>query len=160
MPSWPTDPSPHRREDARLPSDLPGKHNGHGCRRTIRLFVIMEHSTRSVGRGLAVHRRIPEHVTMKLFLKPERFWTEIDRIEGSAIPYVLRRTLVFGLIALLVTILHLHPAFPSLAIPMAPYEVLGVAMGALLVLRTNAGYERGGRGASSGAASSTRAVTS
>ena len=79
---------------------------------------------------------------MKLFSKPERFWSEIDRIEGSAIPYVLRRTLVFGLIALLVTIVEKHPSFPNVAIPMAPYEVLGVAMGALLVLRTNAGYER------------------
>ena len=26
--------------------------------------------------------------------------------------------------------------------PLTPYEVLGVALGALLVLRTNAGYER------------------
>jgi len=79
---------------------------------------------------------------MKLFSTPERFWSEIDRIEGSATPYVLRRTLVFGLIALLVTFVEKHPAFPNVAIPMAPYEVLGVAMGALLVLRTNAGYER------------------
>ena len=79
---------------------------------------------------------------MRLLLKPEKFWSEIDRIEGSAIPYVMRRTLVFGFIALVVTIIEKHPAFPNVAIPMAPYEVLGVAMGALLVLRTNAGYER------------------
>ncbi len=79
---------------------------------------------------------------MKLFLRPERFWTEIARIEGSAIPFVLRRTLVFGFIALVVTVIEKHPAFPTVAIPMAPYEVLGVALGALLVLRTNAGYER------------------
>ena len=83
---------------------------------------------------------------MSLFLKPEKFWTEIDRIEGSAIPYVLRRTLVFGFIALLVTFVEKHPAFPNVAIPMAPYEVLGVAFGALLVLRTNAGYERWSEG--------------
>ncbi len=79
---------------------------------------------------------------MKLFLKPERFWTEIDRIEGSAIPYVFRRTLVFGFIALVVTLVEKHLAVGSVAIPIAPYEVLGVALGALLVLRTNAGYER------------------
>jgi len=79
---------------------------------------------------------------MKLFLEPERFWTEISQHEGSATPYVLRRTLVFGFIALLVTLVEKHPALPTVAIPMAPYEVLGVAMGALLVLRTNAGYER------------------
>ena len=79
---------------------------------------------------------------MKLFLKPEPFWTEIGRIEGSAVPCVLRRTLVFGLIALPITIIHIHPALPDLGIPLAPYEVLGAALGALLVLRTNAGYER------------------
>src|SRR5271166_6839688 len=66
---------------------------------------------------------------MKLLLRPERFWTEIDKIEGSAIPYVWRRTLVFGFIALLVTLVEKHPAFPfKVAIPIAPYEVLGVAM--------------------------------
>ncbi len=79
---------------------------------------------------------------MKLLRKPERFWSEIDRIEGSAIPYILWRTLVFGLIALVVTLVEKLPFFPSVAIPITPYEVLGVAMGALLVLRTNAGYER------------------
>ena len=73
---------------------------------------------------------------MRLFLKPEKFWTEMNRIEGSAIPYVLRRTLVFGFIAVVVTFIEKHPAFPNVAIPMAPYEVLGVALGALLVLRT------------------------
>jgi putative membrane protein len=79
---------------------------------------------------------------MKLFLRPERFWTEIDRIEGSAIPYVFRRTLVFGFIALVVTLVEKYPGVRSVAIPITPYEVLGVALGALLVLRTNAGYER------------------
>ncbi len=79
---------------------------------------------------------------MKLFLRPERFWTEVSQLESSATPYVLRRTLIFGLIALLVTLVEKHPAFPNVAIPMAPYEVVGVALGALLVLRTNAGYER------------------
>jgi ion channel-forming bestrophin family protein len=73
---------------------------------------------------------------------PKRFWSEIDKIEGSAIPYVWRRTLIFGLIALVVTIVEKLPSIPNVAVPMAPYEVLGVAMGALLVLRTNAGYER------------------
>ncbi len=72
---------------------------------------------------------------MKLLLRPERFWTEIDKIEGSAIPYVWRRTLVFGFIALLVTLVEKHPAFPNVAIPMAPYEVLGVALGAPKVRR-------------------------
>ncbi len=79
---------------------------------------------------------------MKLFSNPQRFWSEIGKIEGSAVSFVVRRTLVFGLIALVVTFIEKHPTFPTVAIPMAPYEVLGVALGALLVLRTNAGYER------------------
>jgi ion channel-forming bestrophin family protein len=79
---------------------------------------------------------------MKFFSMPQRFWGDLNRIEESAVPFVWRRTLVFGLIALLVTIVEKHPSLPTLAIPVAPYEVLGVALGALLVLRTNAGYER------------------
>ncbi len=79
---------------------------------------------------------------MNLFLKPERFWSEIHQIQGSVTPYVVVRTLVFGLLALMVTIIEMHPAFPKVSIPVAPYEVLGAALGALLVLRTNAGYDR------------------
>src|SRR4051794_13654289 len=79
---------------------------------------------------------------MKLLQKPERFWAEINQIDESAAPYVVRRTLIFGASALLVTFVEKHPTFPNVAIPFTPYEVLGVAMGALLVLRTNAGYER------------------
>jgi ion channel-forming bestrophin family protein len=79
---------------------------------------------------------------MKLLQRPERFWAEISQLEGSAAPYVLRRTLVFGAIALLVTFVEKHPTFPNVAIPLTPYEVLGAALGALLIFRTNAGYER------------------
>jgi putative membrane protein len=79
---------------------------------------------------------------MKLFLRPEKFWSEINQIEGSVTPYVVVRTLVFGLIALLVTIVEKLPGIPTVAITVAPYEVLGAALGALLILRTNAGYGR------------------
>jgi ion channel-forming bestrophin family protein len=79
---------------------------------------------------------------MIFFRRPEPFWTELNQIEGSATPYVARRTLVFGLVALVVTVFEMLPMFPTVAIPMTPYEALGVALGALLVLRTNAGYER------------------
>ena len=43
---------------------------------------------------------------MRLFLKPERFWSEIAQIEGSATPFVLRRTFVFGAIALAITVVE------------------------------------------------------
>lgn len=78
---------------------------------------------------------------MGLFLKPEPFWSEIVQIEGSATPYVFVRTLVFGAIALVITTVEELTVQP-ISVPLTPYEVLGVALGALLVLRTNAGYER------------------
>ncbi len=78
---------------------------------------------------------------MQLFPQPERFWSEIGLYKGSATPYVLRRTLLFGLIATLVTLIQEHPRL-HLAVPLTPYEILGAALGALLVLRTNSGYER------------------
>ncbi|QEH33026.1 Bestrophin, RFP-TM, chloride channel [Aquisphaera giovannonii] len=78
---------------------------------------------------------------MKLFPQGVQFWSEIYRYRGSATPYIVGRTLAFGLIALAVTAIHHLTAF-NLAVPITPYEVLGAALGALLVLRTNAGYER------------------
>lgn len=79
---------------------------------------------------------------MKLLQRPERFWAEISQVEGSVAPYVVRRTLIFGAIALVVTFIEKHPSFPNVAIPLTPYEILGAALGALLIFRTNAGYER------------------
>jgi putative membrane protein len=78
---------------------------------------------------------------MRFFPKPERFWSEIFQLEGSVTPYVVRRTLLFGLIALAITVVDEHPAL-RVGIPVTPYEILGAALGALLVLRTNAGYDR------------------
>src|SRR4051812_19359082 len=80
---------------------------------------------------------------MRLLPKPERFWSELTQLEGSATPYVFVRTLVFGAIALIITVVEelTDPHF-TLAVPLTPYEILGAALGALLVLRTNAGYER------------------
>src|SRR5262249_50955435 len=80
---------------------------------------------------------------MRFFRKAQSFWTEIFQVEGSATPFVLGRTLVFGAIALAITVIEelTDPTF-SLSVPLTPYEILGAALGALLVLRTNAGYER------------------
>jgi putative membrane protein len=78
---------------------------------------------------------------MKLFSKPERFWSEIFQISESATPYVLGRTLVFGFIALVLTLIEKW-TFQTVAVPVTPYEIVGAALGAFLVLRTNAGYER------------------
>jgi putative membrane protein len=78
---------------------------------------------------------------MKLFRKPQSFWTELVQIDDSATPYVLGRTLVFGVVALVITVVE-ELTIGSIYVPLTPYEILGAALGALLVLRTNAGYER------------------
>ena len=79
---------------------------------------------------------------MKLLQTPERFWAEIFQLEGSATLYVMRRSLIFGGIALVVTFVEKSPSFPTVAVPVTPYEILGAALGAFLIFRTNAGYDR------------------
>lgn len=80
---------------------------------------------------------------MRLFSRPESFWRDAVALNGAATPYVFRRVLVFGIFAALV--LGVDVALnhePEIEIAVAPYEVAGAALGLLLVLRTNAGYER------------------
>jgi ion channel-forming bestrophin family protein len=66
------------------------------------------------------------------------FWREAFTWAGSASPRVLPRVAVFGLISALVC----ATSGPDLAIPVGPHEVAGAVLGLLLVLRTNAGYDR------------------
>src|SRR5579885_2279582 len=77
------------------------------------------------------------------FLEKERlFWAEAVTISGSALPLVLPRALFFGAFALAVTVVHLDLRHPKLGIELTPFEVVGGVLSVLLVLRTNAGYER------------------
>lgn len=77
------------------------------------------------------------------FLKKERlFWTEALTVAGSALPLVMPRALLFGLFALAVTAVDLSTRLPDLNIEITPFEVAGGVLSLLLVLRTNAGYER------------------
>jgi putative membrane protein len=79
---------------------------------------------------------------MKFLEKERLFWTEALTIAGSALPLVLPRALLFGLFALAITVIHLDPRYLNLNIELTPYEVIGGGLSVLLVLRTNAGYER------------------
>jgi ion channel-forming bestrophin family protein len=74
-------------------------------------------------------------------LDTRQFWSDTFSFKGSATPQVLRRSLIFALIALAVCGLN-EVVHPDLGIEVAPYEFAGVALGVLLVLRTNAGYDR------------------
>ena len=69
------------------------------------------------------------------------FWRQIFTLEGSVTPYVLRRVLVFGGIALGVYLLNEMIPW-HLGVDIGPYEVAGAVLGLLLVFRTNAGYDR------------------
>lgn len=80
---------------------------------------------------------------MRLFSRPENFWQDAVALNGAATPYVIRRVLIFGAFAGLVLgvdILLNHK--PEIEVAVTPYEVAGAALGLLLVLRTNAGYDR------------------
>ena len=79
---------------------------------------------------------------MNVLRKESLFWSEAFGVAGSAMPLILTRTLMVGAFALLITIVDLNAALPDLGIDVTPFEVAGGALSLLLVLRTNAGYDR------------------
>lgn len=68
------------------------------------------------------------------------FWRSVWGLRGSITLQVVPNILVFGLFSL--AWLKLHMSWPELALEVGPVEVAGGALGLLLVLRTNAGYDR------------------
>ena len=75
----------------------------------------------------------------------ESFWREALALHGSVTPRVVGPVLVFGLIATAATVaagLIEVESGARLGLAVAPYEIAGAALGLLLVLRTNAGYDR------------------
>lgn len=69
------------------------------------------------------------------------FWDDFFRLHNTATETVLKRGLWFGAFALAVGAVEVA-SHTSIAIPIAPFEVAGAALSLLLVLRTNAGYDR------------------
>jgi ion channel-forming bestrophin family protein len=69
------------------------------------------------------------------------FWRDLLRLHGTASLLVLGRVLAFGGLAWLVWWIE-SVTEESIAIEVTPYELAGAALGVLLVLRTNAGYDR------------------
>ena len=73
------------------------------------------------------------------------FWREAFGWQGSVTPLVIPTVGVFGLFAMFVCAIDwLMERWRQVAIGLeiAPFEVAGAALGLLLILRTNAGYER------------------
>lgn len=73
------------------------------------------------------------------------FWREALAVQGSVTPYVAPRVLIFGAFSVLVTVLVplvRDATGVDLSFEVTPYEIAGAVLSLLLVLRTNAGYER------------------
>jgi len=73
------------------------------------------------------------------------FWREAFALRGSITPHVIPNVLFVGLFAGLLCVASVIAESHfgvTLALPLAPYEFIGAALGLLLVLRTNAGYDR------------------
>jgi len=70
------------------------------------------------------------------------FWSDVFAIRGSVTLRVLPRVLIFGAIAAVIWVANELTDDLNFHLAVAPYEVAGAILGLLLVLRTNAGYER------------------
>jgi ion channel-forming bestrophin family protein len=73
------------------------------------------------------------------------FWREAWAIEGSITPHVAGLVVAFGAYAAAVMAVaaYAEQAYGvEIGVTIAPYEVAGAILGLLLVLRTNAGYDR------------------
>ena len=73
---------------------------------------------------------------------PFSFLANALSLENSAAPLVVGRVSLFGLWALIMALIHKSEHLADLNVSVAPYEVAGTVLGLLMVLRTNAGYER------------------
>lgn len=80
------------------------------------------------------------HLTMMPQLDEPTFWRSVWGLQGSITLRIMPHVLVFGLFSL--AWLQVHLNWPELALEVGPVEVAGGALGLLLVLRTNAGYDR------------------
>lgn len=69
------------------------------------------------------------------------FWREVFAYSGSVTPYVLPRVVGFGAFATLVW-WAIGASGIETGLGVAPYEIIGVVLALLLVLRTNSGYDR------------------
>jgi ion channel-forming bestrophin family protein len=69
------------------------------------------------------------------------FWREVLELNGSVSPFVTRRVLVFGLWGGVVWGFATYTGVMT-GLGVAPYEIIGVVLALLLVIRTNSGYDR------------------
>lgn len=73
------------------------------------------------------------------------FWRHAFAIRGSITPHVLPNVFLMGIIATIICLtswIFWKNFGVKVGLTVAPYELIGAALGLLLVLRTNGGYER------------------
>lgn len=78
-------------------------------------------------------------------LNHRTFWQDAFALQGSVTPKVLPDVGIFGLFASVVSVfVYLWERWfgVRLGLEIAPHELVGAALGLLLILRTNAGYDR------------------
>lgn len=71
----------------------------------------------------------------------KNFWKQALSLPGSVTPRVAGRVAVFAAFAEAVRVTAQYTGW-NLQLPIAPYEAAGAVLGILLVMRTNAGYDR------------------
>jgi len=76
----------------------------------------------------------------KTLRETRSFWYDALALQGSITPLVLPSSLVFSLLALGVCLLYQR--YHQVAVEVGLYEVVGALLGLVLVLRSNAGYDR------------------
>ena len=79
------------------------------------------------------------------FQTREGFWREAFALAGSVTPHVMPFVLIFGLAATVICGISwlVERLFEvRIALAIAPFEFAGAALGLMLILRTNAGYDR------------------
>lgn len=81
--------------------------------------------------GYPVFENVAEH---------DNFFQNAFAIEGSVTPKVIVKVILFMTYASFISLLN--SIYPSLIVPIGPFEYGGLAMGLILVFRVNAGYDR------------------
>jgi putative membrane protein len=80
-----------------------------------------------------------------IFQDRRSFWREAFAWQGSVTPLVVPYVLAFGLFATAISLgawLEERLFQVKIGLEIAPFEIAGAALGLLLILRTNAGYDR------------------
>lgn len=68
------------------------------------------------------------------------FWTSALALQGSITPKVFKNVLFCMLYSFIISVICYK--FPSIKLPISPFEYAGVVMGLSLVFRINSGYDR------------------